>query len=171
MGDPRRTPPGNAGKMRGERARIRTYNMGSTRTRSQPKAGRSRIAPPRTWEDAVTRFIDHHRTRRRSELTLRWYRADLDQFAVWHREARGEAPSLAAIDAEVMLDFQEHLAGKVIEGKDGATGKTLKRKPKPATINRRLSAVKSLIAWGIRNGFREVVFDAPPNLALPPRVI
>src|SRR4051794_13427967 len=172
MGDPRRTPPGNAGKMRGERARIRTYNMGSTRTRSQPKAGRSRIAPPKTWADTVTRFIDHHRTRRRSELTLKWYRADLDLFAAWSRESRGEDPSLAAIDAEALLDFQDHLKGRAIEATDPATGKKVtRRKPKPATINRRLSAVKSLISWGVRNGLREALLDPPPNLAMPPRTI
>ena len=136
------------------------------------RISRGRIAPPKTWADTVTRFIDHHRTRRRSELTLRWYRADLDLFAAWYREARGEEPALAAIDAEALLDFQEHLAGRVIEAKDPATGKKVKaRKPKPATINRRLSAVKSLIAWAVRNGFREEVLDPPPNLALPPRVI
>src|SRR3954451_6074210 len=94
----------NTGKLRAERPDLGTYNMART--------ARPRIAPPRTWEDAVTRFIDHHRTRRRSELTLRWYRADLDLFAAWYRESRGEAPSLAAIDAEVMLDWQEHMAGK-----------------------------------------------------------
>jgi integrase/recombinase XerD len=144
------------------------------RTGSRPKPGRSRLsrqAAPKTWADAVRVFLDHHRTRRRSELTLKWYRADLDQFAAWYEESRGEEPSLTAIDAEALLDFQEHMAGKVIEGKDGATGKVLKRKPKPATINRRLSAVKSLIAWAVRNGSREEVADPPPNLAMPPRVI
>src|SRR3954469_22116559 len=141
------------------------------RARTQPKTGRSRITPPKTWADAVRAFLDHHRTRRRSELTLRWYRADLDLFAAWFKESRGEEPSHTAIDAEALLDFQEHMAGKVIEGKDGATGKKLKRKPKPATINRRLSAVKSLISWAVRNGFREAVLDPPPNLAMPPRVI
>ena len=96
------------------------------RTRTQPKAGRSRIAAPKAWADAVRAFLDHHRTRRRSELTLRWYRADLDQFAAWHREARGEGPDYRAIDAEAMLDFQEHLAGKLIESRDAKTGKKVK---------------------------------------------
>src|SRR3954451_18077919 len=106
------------------------------RPRAEPKPGRSRIAAPRTWADAVRVFLDHHRTRRRSELTLRWYRADLDRFAAWYKESRGEEPSLTAIDAEALLDFQEHLAGKVSEGKGGAAGKKPKRKSKPATINR-----------------------------------
>src|SRR4051794_6516701 len=146
-------------------------NTMKPKPRIRPRAGRSRIGAPRTWADAVRVFLDHHRTRRRSELTLRWYRADLDLFAAWFKESRGEEPALAAIDAEALLDFQEHLAGKVIEGKGGATGRKLKRKPKPATINRRLSAVKSLVTWGVRNGFREEVPDPPPNLAMPPRVI
>src|SRR3954463_6638536 len=90
-------------------------NTMQPRARSQPKPGRSRTTAPKTWRDAVTKFIDHHRTRRRSELTLKWYRADLDLFAAWSREARGEDPSLAAIDAEALLDFQDHLKGKVIE--------------------------------------------------------
>src|SRR4051812_34205104 len=142
------------------------------RTGSRPAAGRSRIAAPKSWADAVRAFLDHHRTRRRSELTLRWYRADLDQFAAWFKESRGEEPSYRAIDAEALLDFQEHLAGKLIEARDPATKKKVKsRKPKPATINRRLSAVKSLISWAVRNGFRDEVPDPPPNLALPPRVI
>src|SRR4051794_27720673 len=144
------------------------------KTRTRPVAGRSRIGAPRTWADAVRAFLDHHRTRRRSELTLRWYRADLDQFAAWFKQSRGEEPSLGAIDAEALLDFQEDLAGKLIETKVSGTGKVAakaKRKPKPATINRRVSAVKSLIAWGVRNGFREAILDPPPNLAMPPRVI
>src|SRR3954447_26784851 len=93
------------------------------RAGGEPKPGRSRMAPPRTWADAVRGFLDHHRTRRRSELTLRWYRADLDLFAAWFKESGGEEPGLAAIDAEALLDFQDHLAGRVIEGKGGATGK------------------------------------------------
>src|SRR3954451_2680456 len=149
--------------MRIEGPDLRTYNMART--------ARQRIAPPRTWDDAVTRFIDHHRTRRRSELTLRWYAADLAAFAAWHREARGEAPSLPAIDAEALLDFQDHLKARTIEATDRATGRAVQRKPKPATINRRLSAVKSLIAWGVRNGHREALLDPPPNLAMPPRII
>src|SRR3954447_24111030 len=113
------------------------------RARTRPAPGRSRVAPPRTWAEAVTRFIDHHRTRRRSELTLKWYRADLDLFAAWHREARGGEPALDALDAEALLDFQEDLKGRVIGAKDPATGKVVKaRKPKPATINRRVSALK-----------------------------
>src|SRR3954454_23033548 len=106
------------------------------RKRGGPRPGRSRPAPPRTRSDAVGRFIDHHRTRRRSELTLRWYRADLDLFAAWHRKARGEDPSLPAIDSEALLDFQDHPKGRVIEATDPTTGKKVKaRKPKPATIN------------------------------------
>src|SRR3954451_7461744 len=103
------------------------------RAGTQPKAGRSRITPPKTWADAVRAFLDHHRTRRRSELTLRWYRADLDQFGAWFKESRGGEPDYRAIDAELMLDFQEHLAGKLIEARHPATGKGVKRKPKPAT--------------------------------------
>src|SRR3954452_24919417 len=99
--------------MRIERPELGTYNMART--------ARQGIAPPKTWPDAVTRFIDHHRTRRRSELTLRWYRADLDQFTAWHRESRGGEPDYRAIDAETLLDFQEHLAGKLIETRDRKT--------------------------------------------------
>src|SRR3954452_10171965 len=137
---PRPIPPGNTGKMMVQGADLRTYNMGRT--------ARPRIAPQRTWDDAVTRFIDHHRTRRRSELTLRWYAADLAAFAAWHREARGGEPSLAAIDEEALLDFQDDRKARTIETTDPKTKKVLKRKPKPATINRRRSAVKSLVAWG-----------------------
>src|SRR5690349_10973906 len=93
------------------------------RARIRPAPVRSRIAPPKTWADAVTRFVDHHRTRRRSDLTLRAYRADLDLFTAWHREARGEDPSIEAIDAESLLDYQDHLRGRAIGAKDPRTGK------------------------------------------------
>src|SRR4051812_28093802 len=119
--------------MRIEGSDLRTYNMGP-KTGADAKPSKTKTSPPKTWEDAVSRFINHHRTRRRSELTLRWYQNDLDAFAGWHREARGEAPSLAAIDAECMLDFQDHLKGRVIETKDPTSRKVLGRKPKPATI-------------------------------------
>jgi integrase/recombinase XerC len=142
------------------------------RTRSEPRPGRAKTTAPKEWPDAVRAFLDHHRLRRRSELTLRWYQADLDQFAAWYRKARGCEPGYRDIDAEDMLDFQEHLAGKVIKVKDGRTGKMVPaREPKPATVNRRLSAVKSLIAWAVRNRYREEVLDAPPNVKQEPRAI
>src|SRR3954449_8348483 len=93
------------------------------RPKASPKAGRPRIAPPKTWEDTVTRFIDSHRTRRRSELTLRWYSADLAVFAAWYRTARGEDPALGAIDAEALLDFMDHLKSRAIESTDPKTGR------------------------------------------------
>src|SRR4051812_35994377 len=142
------------------------------RKRPGPRPGRSRPAAPKTWADAVTRFIDHHRTRRRSELTLRAYREDLDRFTAWHKAARGEEPTLAAIDAETLLDFMDELKGRMIEATDPTTGKKVKaRRPKASTVNRRVSSLKSLIAWGVRNGYREAILDAPPNLAMPPRTI
>src|SRR3954449_4030639 len=97
------------------------------RPKAGPKAGRPRVAPPKTWEDTVTRFIDSHRTRRRSELTLRWYAADLALFAAWHRAARGEDPSLGAIDAEALLDFLDHLRDRGVETKGQATGRKATR--------------------------------------------
>src|SRR3954471_19912712 len=112
MGVPRPVPPENTGKMRVQGAVLRTYNAGRT--------ARGRIAPPRSWDDTVTRFIDHHRTRRRSELTLRWYAADLAAFAAWHREARGADPSLESIDAEGLLNFRDHLEARTIEAGGGA---------------------------------------------------
>src|SRR3954447_6915497 len=140
MGVPRRRPPGNTGKMRAEGAQTGKDNTVKPKTRTRRAAGRSRIGAPGSWADAVRAFLDHHRTRRRSELTLRWYRADLDRFAAWFKQSRGEEPSLGAIDAEALLDFQEDLAGKVIETKVPGIGKkAARRKPKPATINRRLS--------------------------------
>src|SRR3954470_24130858 len=120
-------PPGNTAEMRGQRPDLGKDNTVKPKTRTRPAAGRSRIGAPRSWADAVRAFLDHHRTRRRSELTLRWYRADLDRFAAWFEQSRGEEPSLGAIDAEALLDFQEDLAGKVIGGKDGAARKATGR--------------------------------------------
>src|SRR3954464_8255738 len=105
MGVPRRRPPGNTGKMRAEGAQTGKDNTVKPKTRTRPAAGRSRIGAPRSWADAVRAFLDHHRTRRRSELTLRWYRADLDRFTGWYRESRGQEPDYRSIDAATLLDF------------------------------------------------------------------
>src|SRR3954452_9385745 len=141
MGVPRRRPPGNTGKMRAEGAQTGKDNTVKPKTRIRPRPGRPRIGAPRSWADAVRAFLEHHRTRRRSELTLRWYRADLDRFAGWFKESRGEEPGLGTICAEALLDFQAHLAGKLIEAEYRATRRVTRGKRKPATINRRLSAV------------------------------
>src|SRR4051794_38541746 len=99
------------------------------RTEGEPRPGRSRIAPPKTWADAVRAFLDHHRTRRRSELTLKWYAADLRRFAEWFEGENGEEPALGAIDGEALLDFQGHLASRPIATRDRATKQVTKRKP------------------------------------------
>src|SRR3954451_17889882 len=108
--------------------RMATRKPGPT---PDPRPPRQRLSPPKTWEETVNRFLKHHRTKGRSELTLGWYRDDLDLFTAWYKDARGREPRHADIDAEALLDFQEHLAGRVIEVKDKATGKSVKdRKPK-----------------------------------------
>src|SRR4051794_5954166 len=105
------------------------------RTRGEARPARQRTAPPKTCDDTINRFLNHHRTRRRSDLTIRGYQNDFAAFAKWFEDYRREGSSLNAIDAEVMLDFQEHLASRLIATRDPATEKVTTGRPKAATVN------------------------------------
>ncbi len=82
-----------------------------------------------------------------SEATRRAYRADLDEFAAWLRR-RGT--SLGAVDVRVLSEYAAEL------------GRARPRKLAPATIARKLAAVRSLLRFAL--GPTRV-----PDAALAPR--
>jgi site-specific recombinase XerD len=86
-----------------------------------------------SWADAVDRFVAHLVERERSEHTRKNYREDLDAFAVWYEAKYHDPPTLALLAPSEMREWRKHLREE--------------RKLEPATVNRKLSALKSLLRW------------------------
>lgn len=73
-----------------------------------------------------------------SPYTVRGYMADLEKFARWFQKSNGETMRLRDVTPIDVRDYKAHL-------------QTVK-KFKPATINRRLAALRSYFSWAIDEG-------------------
>ncbi|MGB9887690.1 MAG: tyrosine-type recombinase/integrase [Moorellales bacterium] len=87
------------------------------------------------------------RERDASPHTVAGYKKDLAAFAAWHRETYGEEPDPAKITAVDLKEYQGWMR----------TAKLLR----PATVNRRMKAVKSWLAWCARRGLAPRLPDFP----------
>ena len=90
----------------------------------------------------VTRFLEYLRDQRDvSPATLRAYRGDLEQFRGYWSETIGKGvPDVAAIDATAVRGFVASLSRSGLAR---------------TTTSRRLSALRSFLAFAVRNGARE----------------
>ncbi len=114
----------------------------------------------------ITAFLTDLAREPRSEQTWRAYRSDLTLFAGWLTHTTGdvfEARKLTRIDVR---DYKQHLLS--VEGR------------KPATINRRLAALRAFSTWAKKKGLlsdlpTEGIADVPvpkqAPKALEPRAI
>lgn len=68
-----------------------------------------------------------------SDKTARAYREDLSDFQAWFEDSNGQALSPSLVTSLDLKEYQSHLIHN--------------RKLKPATVNRRISAVKSWLRW------------------------
>jgi integrase/recombinase XerC len=93
--------------------------------RSKPDDGR--------FEPALARFLDYLKTRERSPNTVRAYSADLEAFAGWYASALScPLANVLEISAVELREWKRDM---------------LARGLRPASVNRRLSAVQSFERW------------------------
>ncbi len=99
-------------------------------------------------ETAVARFLESERL---AETTRRAYRVDLDEFAAWLRRER---VPLGRVDTRVLSEYAAEL-GRARPGRSP-------RRLAPATIARKLSAVRALLRFALGPG-------RVPDLSFAPR--
>ena len=100
--------------------------------------------PEPSWSDHVDQFLAHLRDEEKSAHTQRNYRDDLLAFAAWHRHHNGgDDPEVPRITKRDLLDWKDHVEKQ--GGRPDRQGNT--RAAALATVNRKLSAVRSFVRW------------------------
>jgi integrase/recombinase XerC len=99
-----------------------------------------------TWAAAVDRFVLDLAERERSEHTRANYREDLEAFAGWYESKYHDPPTLALLAPSELREWRAHLRDE--------------RKMEPATVNRKLAALRSLLRWAESEGIA-------PEIAVP----
>lgn len=107
--------------------------------------------PTPTWAQEIDAWMAHLADEECSDHTIRSYRDDLHQFARWYGAARDLAPELGALTRRDLVEWRQ-----AVEAAGGRGG----GRSSPATVNRKLSAVKSFFAWARRQD-RGVRFEPP----------
>jgi integrase/recombinase XerC len=107
--------------------------------------GRTKTDSP-SWADLVDRFVADLAERERSEHTRANYQEDIGAFADWYEAKYHDAPTLALLAPSELREWRHHLR----EG----------RKLEPATVNRKLAALRSLLRWAAAEGLA-------PEIAVP----
>jgi integrase/recombinase XerC len=95
---------------------------------------------------AVDRFVADLVERERSEHTRANYREDLDAFAEWYEAKYLDPPAVALLAPSELREWKGHLRDD--------------RKLEPATVNRKLAALRSLLRWAEAEGLA-------PEIATP----
>ena len=109
-------------------------------------------AAPKTWHDAVDRFVIHLTESEKSPNTVRAYLSDLLLFQSWYVDQNQETPALDMLDAAELREWKASMAAL-----------------QPQSVNRRLAAIQSLIRFGESQGWcssvhgpRSVRQETPP---------
>lgn len=74
----------------------------------------------------------------RGERTIRAYAQDLRHFFCWFQETNGEQPTLQTITPTDLKEFRQYML--------------ITQKSKPATVNRRLAAIRVYLNWARETG-------------------
>jgi site-specific recombinase XerD len=108
-----------------------------------------------TWPQTVDRFDAHLVELERSPHTRANYREDLGAFRAWYLATYGEEPAVATLTATELREWKELLrVGRQLE---------------PATVNRKLAALRSLLRWAEGEGLaREVRLPRSLKQVNPP---
>jgi site-specific recombinase XerD len=93
---------------------------------------------PATWTRALSRFADHLVDQEKSDHTRNNYREDLMAFTGWYQETFHERPDLRALAPSELREWKAHLRDDL--------------KFEPATVNRKLAALRSFLAWAAAEG-------------------
>src|SRR5215212_337543 len=114
----------------------------------------------------ITAFLTDLAREPRSEQTWRAYRSDLNLFANWLTQTTGDVFAARKLTRIDVRDYKQHLLG--VEGR------------KPATINRRLAALRAFCTWAKKKdlltdlpteGITDVPVPKQAPRALEPRAI
>ncbi len=97
-----------------------------------------RSEPNRSFQDAIPAFLAYLGERERSPNTVRGYKADIRAFAAWY-EATMEQPLIDLLDITA-VELREWKREMIARGQ------------KPASVNRRLSALQSFEHWAADTG-------------------
>lgn len=100
----------------------------------------------RATPDDIARFVDELRRQDVAPKTLVNYRSDLLHVARWFEGSRGEPFAAVAVTPTDLRDYRSHLI--TVEGK------------KPATVNRRLAALRKFFSWAKGVG---LIVDRPTD--------
>jgi len=92
-------------------------------------------------EELFTRFEEHLARLALASTTIVNYLADLKTFARWHADAKGAAYSLLELTPDDIREYRRHM-----QTNEGWT---------PATINRRLQAVRKFYSFAMETGLTE----------------
>jgi integrase/recombinase XerC len=91
-----------------------------------------------TFDESLQELIRHLHKQDRSEATIKHYHHDLRQFTRWFKQTNGRQPTLKTItpiDVRAYRSYMQNTKGY-----------------KPATINRRLQALRVLCRWAVEVG-------------------
>jgi site-specific recombinase XerD len=94
--------------------------------------------PPATWTRALSRFADHLLDQEKADHTRNNYREDLMAFTAWYQTTFQERPDLRALAPSELREWKVHLRDDL--------------KFEPATVNRKLAALRSFLAWAAAEG-------------------
>jgi integrase/recombinase XerC len=124
--------------------------MSGSRTRR-----REHKPKPATWTTALTRFLHHLVEHERAPLTIAGYRRDLLAFTAWYQKHFHERPVPAQLLPEELREYKAHLRDD--------------QQLEPASVNRRLAALRSFLAWAQAEGITPEI-HTPTSVAqvLPP---
>lgn len=98
----------------------------------------------------IQSFLDDLARQGKSATTLRGYRADLAAFSAWVQQSCGEAFDPAHIVHEDIRIYRAHLLAV--------------QRRKPATVNRRLAALRAFCRWLVATG----ILASDPTADIPP---
>src|SRR5262249_29698944 len=108
--------------------------------------------PPASWLEAIGQFIAWMADQEKSSATLRCYREELAAFASWYQAEYQTPPELMTVSGSELRQFKAaQVAGKL----------------RPATVNKKLAALKSFLRWSEARGFSLGV-EAPRGVRQQP---
>lgn len=108
---------------------------------AQSKSGGAKIP------DTAARYLEHLRRGTPSGHTFDGYRRDLLYFARWWEETTGEELSPERVTSVDLREYQEWM--RAVKGL------------KPATVNRRMDALRAWLKWAVSEGLAPRVPDFP----------
>ena len=130
--------PIGAAKPRKTRRRIRAGKKSRGFHDQEDELDQAAADRPADWTQAITRFAGHLVDQEKSDHTQKNYREDLLAFTDWYQKTYQERPDLRALAPSELREWKAHLRDAL--------------KLEPATVNRKLAALRSFLRWAAAEG-------------------